>query len=130
MGSDPIYIDGMNNPVMQFQILAKSPDETAAFYGSLFGWKIESNNALGYRRIDTGSSRGIQGGIWPAPPHAPNFVQLFITVDDMAASIAGAEKLGARVLIPATRLPEGDEMAVLLDPQGIAFGLTRRISGG
>lgn len=115
----------MPNPVTQFQILSKTPDATAAFYGSLFGWKIDANNPLGYRRIDTGSPEGIQGGIWPAPPQAPDFVQLFITVENVAAAVGRAEELGARVLIPPTALPEGDEMAVLQDPQGMSFGLWR-----
>lgn len=119
-------IAGMNDPVTQFQILSKSPDETAAFYGTLFGWKVDANNPMGYRRIDTGSCSGIQGGIWPAPPHAPNFVQLFVSVTDIAASIAEATRLGAKVLIPATKLPEGDEMAVLLDPHGMSFGIVRQ----
>jgi uncharacterized protein len=118
----------MSNPVTQFQILAKSPDETAAFYGSLFGWKVDANNALGYRRIDTGSTHGIQGGIWPAPPHAPNFVQLFVGVPDPAAAVANATALGAKVIIPPTKLPEGDEMAVLLDPHGMAFAVIRYAS--
>lgn len=120
----------MNNPVVHFQILSKSPDETARFYATLFGWLIGDDNPLGYRRIDTGSRDGIQGGIWPAPPQAPNFVQLFIEVGEMQAAITRAESLGARVLIPATRLPEGQEMAVLLDPQGMAFALTTQRSGG
>src|SRR5689334_15875747 len=119
----------MTHPVVQFQILAKSPDETAAFYGKLFGWKIDANNALGYRRIDTGSAQGIQGGIWPAPPHAPNFVQLFVGVPDVGAAVVQATTLGAKVIIPATTLPEGDQMAVLLDPQGMAFALTTLHSG-
>jgi len=119
----------MNHPVVQFQILAKSPDETAAFYGRLFGWTIDANNPLGYRRIDTGSKQGIQGGIWPAPPHAPNFVQLFIGVADVAASVTRAAELGAKVIIPATTLPEGDQMAVMLDPHGMAFALTTLRSG-
>jgi predicted enzyme related to lactoylglutathione lyase len=118
----------MSNPVTQFQILSKSPDDTAAFYGSLFGWKIDANNALGYRRIDTGSTRGIQGGIWPAPPHAPNFVQLFVSVPDPAAAVANATALGAKIIIPPTKLPEGDEMAVLLDPHGMAFAVIRYAS--
>lgn len=118
----------MSHPVMQFQILSKSPDETAAFYRSLFGWTIDANNALGYRRIDTGSPLGIQGGIWPAPPHAPNFVQLFVSVPDIAVAVASATALGARVIIPATRLPEGDEIAVLLDPHGMAFAVARYAS--
>jgi predicted enzyme related to lactoylglutathione lyase len=116
----------MNNPVMQFQILAKSPDETAAFYTALFGWRIDTNNALGYRQIDTGSAEGIQGGIWPAPPHTPNFVQLFVGVPDVSVAVSAAVRLGAKTIIPATVLPEGDEMAVLLDPHGMAFAVMRR----
>jgi len=115
----------MTHPVTQFQILSKAPDETAQFYGSLFGWTVDANNPMGYRRIHTGSKDGIQGGIWPAPPQSPNFVQLFIAVDDVAKLAGAAEKLGAKMLIPPTMLPEGDEMAVLLDPQGMSFALTR-----
>jgi predicted enzyme related to lactoylglutathione lyase len=116
----------MANPVAQFQILSKTPDETARFYSALFGWSIDANNPLGYRRIDTGSQDGIQGGIWPAPPQAPNFVQLFIAVDDVKSSVKKAQDLGAKLLIPPTMLPEGDEMAVLHDPHGISFAVWRR----
>lgn len=116
----------MSNAVMQFQILSKSPDETAQFYSALFGWSVNAGNPMGYRRIDTGSPEGIQGGIWPAPPQAPNFVQLFIAVEDMKAAVERAQQLGARILIPPTQLPEGDEMAVLHDPQGMSFGLWRK----
>lgn len=116
----------MPNPVLQFQILSKTPDETAKFYGSLFGWTVDANNAMGFRKIDTGSNEGIRGGIWPAPPQSPNFVQLFVGVEDVKASVEKAETLGARVLIPPTVLPEGDEMAVLLDPQGMSFAVWRR----
>jgi predicted enzyme related to lactoylglutathione lyase len=115
----------MANPVLQFQILSKSPDETANFYSALFGWTIDANNPLGYRKIDTGSSQGIQGGIWPAPPQAPNFVQLFVGVDDLKVEVQKAEGLGAKIIIPPTILPEGDEMAVMLDPQGMSFALWR-----
>lgn len=113
---------------MQFQIIARSPEETAAFYGRLFGWKIDADNALGYRRIDTRSEQGIQGGIWPAPPQAPNMVQLFVSVPDVAAAVAQATELGARTVIPPTVLPDGDQMAVLLDPQGMPFAVMRPAS--
>src|SRR5262249_49331035 len=83
-------INEMANPVLQFQILSKVPEETAPFYSELFAWKIDADNAMGYRRIDTGSTEGIQGGIWPAPPQAPVFVQLFVGVDDVRASVASA----------------------------------------
>jgi len=115
----------MPSPVMQFQILSAKPDETAAFYSNLFGWTTTADNAIGYRQIDTRSKEGIQGGIWPSPPQATNLVQLFVRVDDVKASVARAEGLGAKVLIPPTMLPEGDEMAVLHDPHGMAFAMMK-----
>jgi uncharacterized protein len=111
------------NPVTQFQILSKTPEETAKFYSTLFGWDVNSDNPLGYRQINTGSTAGIQGGIWPAPPQAENFVQLFVSVTDVWASVKKAEELGAKVLIPPTSLPDHSEMAVLHDPQGMPFAV-------
>ena len=113
----------MGSPVTQWQILSKRPDETAKFYGELFGWKVSADNPLGYRQVATGASNGIDGGIWPAPPEAPNFVQLFMGTDDMDAHVARAVALGAKVLIPPQALPGGDRLAILLDPQGMSFGL-------
>jgi uncharacterized protein len=111
---------------MQWQILSKDPEACARFYGGLFGWKIDSNNALGYRTVDTGSPRGINGGIWPAPPQAQSFVQLFIEVQDIAGDVEKAKALGATVLIPPQRLPEGEQLAILRDPEGMSFGLMQR----
>jgi predicted enzyme related to lactoylglutathione lyase len=115
----------MPHPVLQFQILSADPDATARFYSDLFEWTIDSNNPLGYRQIRTGSDQGIQGGIWPAPEQSPNFVQLFVATSDVQATAKKAESLGARLLIPPTVLPEGDEMAVLKDPKGMPFGIWR-----
>jgi predicted enzyme related to lactoylglutathione lyase len=50
----------VGNPVSQFQIISKAPEDTALFYGQLFGWRIDADNSMGYRRIDTGSPEGIR----------------------------------------------------------------------
>jgi uncharacterized protein len=113
----------MPRPVMKFQILSAQPDVTAAFYGGLFGWRTDADNPMGYREIDTGSNSGIQGGIWPAPPQAPAFVQLFIQSDDVEATAKKAQELGARLVVPPAELPGGDRMAVLTDPTGLAFAI-------
>ena len=119
----------MANSVFQFQIISKDPDSTGRFYCELFGWSIVADSAIGHHRIDTGSREGIQGGIWPAPPQAPNFVQLFVAVDDVAAVVRKAEAIGARLLISPTTLQEGDEIAVMHDPQGMPFVVCRRQGG-
>ncbi len=115
----------MGRPVTQFQIVAKSPEKTAEFYSKLFGWSVDSNNAMGYRVVQTGSEAGIQGGIWPSPPEGHAMVQLFIDVEDLKATVEQAVQLGARVIIPPQKLPDGDEMAMVLDPEGISFGLVK-----
>jgi uncharacterized protein len=115
----------MPNPVTHFQILSPAPDEHAAFYRSLFGWSIDAANPLGYRQLDTGTERGIQGGIWPAPPQASAFVQLFVEVEDLDASVQKAVELGSKAIIPPQTLPQGDRMAVLMDPHGLTFALTQ-----
>jgi predicted enzyme related to lactoylglutathione lyase len=113
----------MGQPVTAWQIVTRQPEKLQTFYSTLFGWEIDANNALGYRVVDTGSERGIDGGMWPAPPDAHDFVQLFIDVDDVAAVAKRVVELGGKVIVPPQKLPDGDEMAILQDPAGISFGL-------
>jgi predicted enzyme related to lactoylglutathione lyase len=113
------------NPVTQWQIVAKEPEKVSRFYASLFGWTIRTDNALGYRIVDTESDRGINGGVWPSPPEGHNLVQLFVEVDDIDAFIAKATALGASVIVPKSELPDGDALAIVLDPAGLSFGLYR-----
>jgi predicted enzyme related to lactoylglutathione lyase len=120
----------MPNPVVAWQIVAPDPDAVAAFYRDLFGWTLSVDNALRYRELRAGSGRGIDGGVWPAPPEAPTFVQLFVEVEDIDAMVARAEAQGARVVVPKSVLPEGDALAILVDPAGLAFGLRTRAGGG
>ncbi len=113
----------MAAPVVRWQILSPRPDEVGRFYGSVFGWTERRDNALGYREINTGSPKGIPGGVWPAPPDAPSFVQLFVEVDDIDATIDAVTSNGGTILVPKSALPDGDTMAVVRDPLGMSLGL-------
>ena len=116
----------MSNPVMRWQIISRDPEKTARFYATLFDWKVDARNKLGYRELKTGNGRGIDGGVWPGPSDGHDFVQLFVEVDDIDAAIAKAAKLGANVMVPKSALPDGDTIAILVDPAGLAFGLMAR----
>ena len=120
----------MGQPVMQWQILARDPDRLTAFYGKLFGWRVNADNAMGYRMLDTGSDRGIKGGVWPIGDEGHPLVQLFVEVDDVPASAAQAEQLGGQVIIPPQVLPDGDEMAIVMDTEGLSFGLVKARDAG
>ena len=115
----------MGQPVMQWQILARDPDKVTAFYSTLFGWRVNADNPMGYRMVDTGSERGIKGGVWPIGNEGHPYVQLFVEVSDVAACVAQAQWLGGQVVIPPQVLPGGDEMAVVLDTEGLSLGLMK-----
>ena len=113
----------MGDPVTQWQIITKDPEKHAAFYSSVFGWTIRSDNPLGYRVADSGSPRGVPGGFWPSPPEASAFVQLFIEVKVIAETITKVTEKGGSVIIPPQTLPNGEQMAILRDPIGMSFGI-------
>jgi predicted enzyme related to lactoylglutathione lyase len=112
----------MTAPVARRQIVTPQAQQAADFYRGLFGWTVKQDNALGYREVAAGKP-GPDGGIWPAPPGAKGFVQLFVEVPDIDACIARATHLGGTVVVPRSELPDGDAMAVLSDPTGISVGL-------
>jgi predicted enzyme related to lactoylglutathione lyase len=116
----------MGNPVTHWQILSTQPDRLEAFYETLFGWRVSADNPLGYRTVDTQADAGIHGGIWPvSPTEGRSLVQLFIRVDDVDACVRRAVELGGRVVVPRQVLPRGDEMAVVVDPDGLPFAVFR-----
>jgi predicted enzyme related to lactoylglutathione lyase len=113
------------SPVVEWQMVVKDPDAAAAFCGRLFGWTIDANNALGYRRVSTGPG-GLSGGIWPSPSNGHSLVQLFIGVESVPDYHRRAEEMGARTIVAPQKLPDGDELAIMLDPSGVAFGLIKK----
>jgi predicted enzyme related to lactoylglutathione lyase len=115
----------MPHPVVRWQIISPNPDATTRFYGQLFDWRTSQDNALGYRELTTGGE-GIDGGVWPGPPDERPFAQLFIAVSNVEEHVKRATSLGAKVLVPPSALPDGDVMAVLLDPLGLSFAICLR----
>jgi predicted enzyme related to lactoylglutathione lyase len=113
----------MTASVAHWQILTADPDRIAAFYGDLFGWPVSAANGMGYREIGSAGNGGISGGIWPVPPGAPEAVQVYVAVDDIDASLESVRRLGGSVLMEKQLLPDGDAMALALDPLGRSFGL-------
>lgn len=50
-------------------------------------------------------------------------VQLYIEVDDIAGSVAKATGMGASIIVPPQKLPDGDEPAIVLDLEGVPFAV-------
>ena len=113
----------MPNPVIHWEILAKDAKKLHDFYGNLFDWKVDANNPMEYGLVDTGTERGINGGI-PLDDSTQK-VRIFVEVNDLQAYLDKAERLGGTTVMPPTEIPNMVTMAMFTDPEGNVTGLVK-----
>lgn len=112
-----------------FEHFSNKLEAARNFYAELFGWKSEGVPIGGqtYHMIQNGSD-GI-GGFRTAPAGVPSHWMGYLSVPDVDASAAAAEKAGAKVLMPPTDFPSVGRGAALADPQGGAFSIWHGAQG-
>jgi predicted enzyme related to lactoylglutathione lyase len=103
------------------ELLTTDPEGAKEFYGQLFSWTTQEM-PMGdstYTIVKLGDKD--VGGIMPIPPHAvgmPPAWGAYVTVDEVDATAALAEKLGGKICIPPTDIPTIGRFTVIQDPQG------------
>jgi len=111
---------GAGAPVDWFEVLGADPDRAGRFYAEIFGWQT-SQSGPGYRLADTGSDRGIRGGIGSAQHGV--WVTVYARVPDVEAVLARAAELGgSREHGPAT-VDDHMQTGAVRDPAGNVFGV-------
>lgn len=110
--------------VTWFEVTGKDGKKLQKFYGDLFGWKIKADNEMGYGEVDTGTGRGIGGGIATAdaPDHA--WVTFYVQCDDVKKTLGMIESHGGKALFGPMELPDHSmEFGGFADPDGSMIGL-------
>lgn len=117
---------GEGTEVSWFEVLGPDPDALLSFYTELFGWQAHRSDSgdFVYHEIDTGSGKGIAGGIGGSPDGQPH-VNVYAKVDDLQKYLERAESLGGKTIVPPMDVSEGTAIAQFADPQGNVFGLYR-----
>ena len=114
-------------------LLTTDPEAAAAFYARLFGWSIAPYEVPGITTltiwtagdVPVASPTRLVGEPWAvAAGLGPHWLG-YIGVIDVDATVAEAERLGARVFAPAVDVPGIGRYAVLADPQGAVFAAFR-----
>ncbi len=111
----------MTGTVNYFEIGTPNPEQARRFYSGLFGWSFGEPSPVGYEMVAEGA-----GGMWDTTSDlgGASWGIFYVGVDDVRATIAQAESLGATVLIPL--IDNGDiEFAHLADLEGNRFGVWR-----
>jgi predicted enzyme related to lactoylglutathione lyase len=108
---------------------------TQRFYAELFGWTVDSSAFPGYATVDTGTGRGIQGGLGGG--EQSRWATIYAKVPDVDHAFSRAEKLGGSRIsdpgVPALKAAAraalygstDDSMrtGALRDPAGNVFGI-------
>ena len=117
----------MPTPVVGwFEVTGKDGQALQKFYSTLFGWTVnDAGDGSGYGLIEAGE-KGIAGGIGASQDGGPGGVTFYVEVDDPAAYVTQAEKLGGTIVVPPTEIPNfGLTFAFFADPEGHVVGLSK-----
>jgi uncharacterized protein len=113
--------------IVWFEIPADDPERAKKFYSTLFGWKINAfPEVKDYWHIDTGGSDGSpDGGMLPRK-HATQPITNYINVPSIAKFTAKIEKLGGKVMMSKTAVPQMGYFAICRDTEGNEFAIWER----
>lgn len=111
-----------------FECQSKDYDKSVAFYPDVIGARLEEVGTGGqpgavgperYSQVFVGESSysGIMDAAKLFPAEVPSFWQVYVTVDDVDATVAQARELGADIVMPGEVTPYGT-LAALRDPMG------------
>ena len=119
----------MGNPIVHFEVSSEDPQKLRAYYSKLFDWEFDTDSPVapsiseagkyGFMNAESGIPGGIGGG-----PGFPRHTIFYVGVEDVAAALQEAERLGGtRVLGPEAN-PNGQlVVAHFRDPDGNLIGL-------
>ena len=115
-------------------LMTNDPNGAVPFYKTALGWETETwgGDTQGMPPYTMWKANGENfGGTMQLSEDAkkmgapPNWLG-YVSTDDIAASIAKAQSLGAKVYVDKTEIPDTGWFAVLADPQGATFAMYQR----
>jgi predicted enzyme related to lactoylglutathione lyase len=110
--------------IVWFEIPADNPERAKKFYGSLFGWTIKLFPGMTeYWHIDTGGGNDTPDGGMMARKHPEQPITNYISVKSVTKSMAKVEKLGGKVCMPKTAVPQMGYFAICQDTENNTFAL-------
>jgi predicted enzyme related to lactoylglutathione lyase len=107
------------------ELMTTDTDAASDFYSRVVPWKAEDSGMPSYSLWMSGKVRA--GGLMALPADdgsatPPHWI-IYVGTPDVDATVEAAEKLGGKVLKPASDIPNVGRFAVLSDPQGAAFAV-------
>lgn len=113
-----------------YELTAADPAKAQAFYTGLLGWTWADSGMPGMTYLLAATPKGQVAGMMKAEHGQPLGWTCYVAVDHCDQTVAKAEALGARVIVPPADIPGTGRFALLIDPQGAGFGILQPLPGG
>jgi uncharacterized protein len=108
--------------ICYLEIPANRAEDAAAFYATIFGWKVRQRGDGNLAFDDSGSVSGTW--VKESDRTLDERTRVYIMVDSIAESLKQIEAAGGRMLTPRTDIGANmGAFAVFADPAGNQFGL-------
>jgi predicted enzyme related to lactoylglutathione lyase len=123
---------GKNNgasSVVWFEIPADNVERARTFYGKLFGWKIDKfpgPTTKPYWLVDTGSDDASRNGGMVERQHSDHGITNYVAVPSVDQAATKVEKLGGKICMEKTAVPEMGYFVVCQDTEKNTFALWER----
>jgi len=115
--------------IVWFEIPADDAGRAKKFYSQLFGWKINKFPDMDdYWHIDTGGGDDTPDGGMMKRKHPGQGITNYIAVASVEAASAKIEKLGGKICMPKTAVPEMGYFAICQDTESNMFAIWERTS--
>lgn len=115
-----------NHSIVHVEIPAKDTQAASAFYNDLFGWKINHSQEMDYSMYQPESGPGggfVQAGDGSGYTRKPGELLVYVSTDDIDATLAKAESLGATIVATKTEIPNTGWFGIFTDPSGNQIAL-------
>ena len=107
-----------------FELMTTDVEGAKDFYKKLFGWETKDQPMDKFTYTVVSANGDEVAGIMTMPEDSndmPPTWGIYITVDNMDATIKQAKELGGTILVEPRDIPEVGKFAVIQDPQGAWF---------
>jgi uncharacterized protein len=111
--------------IVWFEIPADDLERAKTFYRELFGWKIEKfPGPMEYWHLDTGGpDASPDGGLLKRQSPAQQGITNYINVASVDQFAAKVQKLGGKVCMPKSAVPQMGYFAICQDTENNMFAL-------
>jgi predicted enzyme related to lactoylglutathione lyase len=115
------------------EVMTTDPSAAGAFYEKVFGWKprpVDMGGGMTYTLLDRPGMKNAKGdqasagGMMKSPPEVPfSFWLAYVHVDSCDKRSEQATRLGAKITVPPTDIPNVGRFACWTDPQGAVLAV-------